>query len=305
MRHGKTNLQFRSGPGGAVGAFLLLLACLAPGPAQAQLLHLDPPVWSSAADTVTTGSFLVEMDRFEEPEFGWSADRLLLTLVLPTGRDGAYFVRMPYVVFDRKDVSLFARWPWLEGEQEDTRFRDERRVSSFGQLEVGMDRRREWPLLGPVQFAGSIGLPVGSDRLYPLSSVSFPLRAQLRRSLAVSRGVVLALGAGTLYNIDSGGSRLDSAAFPNGWQGNIALQIGTDRERRLVVDYRHEDRDGRRSALLGVACHVPWTAEGAWGLRVERQLAGTLDRYAAWRFCLSWRFDQLRPEGDDAKPVLP
>lgn len=60
----------------------------------------------------------------------------------------------------------------------------------------------------------------------------------------------------------------------------------------LTWDYR--DEQGRRSQLVGLQAWLPWTADGAVGLKVAREVAGTRDRHAEWRFALAWRLDSPR-----------
>jgi hypothetical protein len=272
---------------------LLGVLVLCPGfvsGAAAQMLHLDPIPWSIPADSTSSKALIVEVSRFEESKFGWAGDRLMLTLVLPAGEDATTFVRIPYVMFDRGDVSLFSRWPWVQGEAEVDTFWSERRVSSFGQIEVGANGRADWPLLGGIHYGGAIGLPVGTDRLYPLSSISVPIRVEGRKDFALDSRFHLALSAGYLYNLDSGSDLLDATAFPGGWRWGSSLSLLGGRNRRVILDYDHQNRDGRRSQLAGIQCWLPWSKDGSWSARVERQLAGSLDRYATWRFVLAWRF---------------
>lgn len=275
---------------------------LVPG-ASAQMLRLDPIPWAVPTDSTSSQAFVVEMSRFEEPKFGWAANRLMLTLVLPAGEEGSYFVRMPFVTFDRGDVSLFGRWPWIQGEAEVDTFWTERRVSSFGQIEAGMNARVDWPVLGQIYYGGAIGLPTGSDRLYPISSISIPIRAEGRKDIALGSRVHLALSLGGLYNIDSSSDLLDPRAFPGGWRSGAALSLLGGRDRRLILDYDHQDREGHRSQLVGLQCWLPWTSDGSWSLRLERELAGSLDRFASWRFSASWRIENplSRPHGGESE----
>ena len=270
----------------------------------AQMLHLDPIPWFVPADSTSSQALIVEVSRFQEPKFDWSADRLQLMLILPAGSGGTFFVRIPHVTFDKGDVPLFSRWPWVQGEALADTFWTERRVSSFGQLELGVNSLRRFPLLGETHYGGAIGLPVGTDRLYPYSSVSFPLRVEIRKDLRLRRRTHLALEAGYLYNLDSGSDLLDPMAFANGWRCGAALSLYGGRNRRIVLDLNHENRDGHLSTLTGLEAWLPWSADGSWSLRVDRELAGSLDRYATWRFSVSWRFDnpRHRPGYEETKP---
>jgi len=294
----------RPSPGTLAVPFFALLVALLPTLAFAQMLHLDPVPWTAVADSTAGPALVVEVTRFEESKFDWSADRIQLTLMLPMGDRGEIFVRMPHCTVDFGSTSLLSRWPWVEGEEEavaaiDT-FWTERRVSSFGQLEVGADRWADWPLLGRTHYGAALGLPVGTDRLYPFSSVSFPLRLEVRKVLELQPGRLLFLEAGYLYNVDSGQDRLDETAFADGWRGGAVLQLGRGRTKRLLVDYHYENREGRRSQTAGLQIQLPWLVDGSWGLRADRELAGSLNRYAEWRFSLVWRFATTLPEAQAA-----
>ena len=288
-----------------LAVFFLLLFFFGPvNGGMAQMLHLDPIPWSVPADSTSSQALIVEAARFQETKFDWAVDRLLLTLILPAGSNGTFFLRMPHVTFDMGDVPLFSRWPLIQGEAEVDTFWTERRVSSFGQLEVGVNSLHDLPHVHRIHYGAAIGLPVGTDRLYPLSSVSFPLRVEVRKDLVLRRGAHLALGAGYLYNIDSGSDLLDSTAFPDGWRWGAALSLFGGRNRRVVLDYDQQNRKGHRSMLAGLQVWLPWSDDGSWGLRVDRELAGSLDRYADWRFALSWRFGdpQHRPGYEEPEP---
>ncbi|MBU8870606.1 MAG: hypothetical protein KOO60_07070 [Gemmatimonadales bacterium] len=289
----------------AVLFLLFFLVCPA-SDSFAQMLNLDPIPWSVPADSTSSQAFIIEVARFEETTFDWAADRLQLTLILPAGLKGTYFLRMPHITFDKGDIPLFSRWPGVQGEAVVDTFWTENRVSSFGQIEAGANSWVDWPLVGRIHYGGAIGLPVGSDRLYPISSVSFPLRGEIRKDLELVPGVHLALSAGSLYNLDSGSDLLDPQAFPNGQRWGAALSLYGGPNRRIVLDYDQQNREGRRSTLVGLQGWLPWSDDGSWGLRVDRQLGGSIDSCATWRVALSWRFDNARhrPGYEEPDPEL-
>ena len=56
---------------------------------------------------------------------------------------------------------------------------------------------------------------------------------------------------------------------------------------------------------MGVQGWVPWTADGSVGLKIARELQGSLDRPADWYFSLSWRFDSPKyRQGLEEKPEV-
>lgn len=296
-----------------VGILLFLLPAL---PATAQMVHLDPMLWTAPTDSLAGPSLEIRIDRFEEPKFDWAADRLLATLRLPVSPTAGFFVRLPHATFDFGDTPLFQRWPWLEpvAEDEDVivpevdEFWSERRVTSFGQIEIGGDRRTSWPWLGEFAYGGALGLPTGSDRLYPISSISFPIRLEMRKTALLRSALQLDLDAGGLVHVDSGGDTLDEGAFPGGWHAGAALRLGPAQGRRLLLEFDHQDREGRLAQRAGVALVLPRGERSSWTLQVDRELAGSLDRFAAWRFSIAWRLDhrsRVLPEPETAAEPEP
>lgn len=278
------------------GPLAFLLAALCNSPAPAQMVHLDPMLWTAPTDSLAGPSLEIRVDRFEEPKFGWAADRVLATLRLPVGPKAGFFVRLPHATFDFGDTPLFSRWPWLEppleeGEEGTGEFRSERRVTSFGQIEVGGDRRARWPGLGEFAYGGALGLPTGTDRLYPISSISFPVRLEVRKSLEAGRSLQLDLDGGGLIHIDSGDELLDEKAFPGGWHAGLGLRLGAAQGRHLRLEFDHQDREGRLARRATAALVLPRGERSSLRLRVDRELAGSLDRFAAWRFSIAWRLD--------------
>lgn len=280
-----------------LAALLAVLGAL-PRAAAAQLLHLDELPWFCPADSTSRQALLVEADRFEDPRWDWSADRLLVTAILPAGSRSAFFVRMPHVSFDTGDTRVLERWPALAGEAEGIEtWPDQRRISSFGQLEAGVLTGLHPPGLGPWTLGAALGLPTGSDRLYPLSSVSMPLRLVLDKGLPLSGTLSGRLRLGWLRNMASGQDYLDASAFPGGTRVGLALVWLRGRNARLLASFDREEREGRRSERVGGEAWLPWTRHGSLGLKAARELAGSGDRAAAWIFGLAWRFDdpEYRP----------
>jgi hypothetical protein len=269
-----------------VAFFLCLLST-----ASAQLLHLDPLPWTAPPDSLSRQALEVQIDRFQDDKFGWSGNRLLLTVVLPGGDSGTYFVRMPHVNFDYGEVSLFNRWSWIRGEETDPSWPGESRTASFGQLEVGSVGNVTLPYIGPSQYGLALGLPTGSDRIFPLSSTSLPFRVELRKRMALGTMNDIGFTAGYLMHMGSGKGILDDSAFPSGSHAAIQVTKRWDKNKKLILSYDIESRDGRKSQLLGVQAWMPWTDAGRLGFSAARQLQGSLDRFAKWQFSIIWRFD--------------
>jgi hypothetical protein len=236
----------------------------------------------------------VEVNRFHDPKFNWNVNRIFLTAVLPAGDDATFFLRIPHLTFDTGDTSLASRWPWVIGEEGQNGWPYEKRISSFGQIEVGVTGPASLPLLGGLDYALALGLPVGSDKVYPFSSVSLPLRMELKKIIPLGRTTHLGFVAGYLSNMDSGGDYLTPSAFPSGYHLGSAVDLYRGRGRRFGLTYDFQDRESRQSQLAGVQWWLPWGADGSLGLKVGRELEGTLNRPAAWYFTLAWRLDSAR-----------
>ncbi len=278
-------------PWGLVSLLMVFWALLAPRGANAQLMHLDALPWFTPADSTSRLALIIEVNRFHDPKFDWNLNRILLTAVLPAGDDATFFLRLPHMTFDTGGISVANRWPWVIGEDGRNGWPHENRISSFGQIEVGVTGPVHLPLSGVVDYALAVGLPTGSDRVYPFSSVSLPLRVELRKIIPLGRTTHLGLVAGYLSNMDSTKDFLVSTAFPSGYHLGAAVDFYKGRGSRLGLTYDFQDRKSRRSQLAGVQWWLPWGSDGSLGFKVGRELQGTLDRPAAWYFTLAWRLD--------------
>jgi hypothetical protein len=254
-------------------------------------MHLDPLPYFTSADSTSRLALQVDVDRFSDAKFNWTLNRMLLTAILPAGDAGIFFLRLPLLRFDTGETPVGARWPWVLGPDGQDGWPYESSISSFGKIEVGTVGPFSLPFVGGLDYGLALGLPTGADRTYPFSAKSIPLRIQVRKPVAVTAGVQAGFGAGYLVHMDSGDDFLDPIAFPSGsWLGASLAGFGRRGARwQLSWDYRNEN--DRKSQLVGVQGWVPWAASGAVGLKIARELQGSLDRPAAWYFSISWRLD--------------
>jgi len=266
-----------------VSLAVLLLA----SPAAGQLMHLDPIPFFTQADSTSRLALVVDADRFWDEKFGWTANRLLLTAVLPAGDRSAWFLRLPHVSFDTGSVPLSARWPWVLGVDGQDGWPHDQRVTSLGKIEVGVTG----PVVPGVDYGVALGLPTGSDRLYPMSSLSIPLRVQGRGRVGIGRGLQGGVLLGYLLHMDSGRHELASPAFPGGYQFGVLLDAHGSHRRRGQLTWDLRQDGGRQSQLVGISGWFPWTDAGSVGLKVAHEIRGSLDRPSAWYVTLSWRFD--------------
>lgn len=274
---------------------LLLLTVLMSNPVQAQILYLDDMPFFAPADSTSRLALVTEFNRFEDQKFKWSVNRLLVTIMLPAGKEAMYFVRMPFTSFDTGEVSLFSRWPWVQGSSEVEGWPNGQRITSLGQPEIGATGPTGISFLRNTNYSVALGLPVGTDRLYPFGSISIPFRLELQKVIPWSADKQLGLNLGYLKNMNSAKDYLlGEMAFPSGFHLGGVLNWYRGRGSRLALSYDYHNREGRKSQLLGVQAWVPWTDDGSVGFKVSRELQGTLDTPAAWYFTVSFRLDSNR-----------
>lgn len=292
---------FKCGPGWYLFTLLGVLLGLSFGVSQpvcAQMSHLDELPWFAPADSTSRLALIIDLDRTADSKFGWYSNRLQLTCVLPAGRQGAFFVRMPYVVFDTGQIPVVGRWPWIRGEKAVGDWPHEQRISSFGRPELGVIGPLDLPGFGRIRYGVGLGLPAGSDELYPISSKSFPLRFEGRKYIVDSPGVRVGATAGYVLDMASGGKKLTDAAFPSGYHLGLNLDRILGRGQRWSATWDYHNRSGHKSQLVGAQIWLPWTQEGSLGFKVAREVQGSLDRAAQWYFTVSIRLDSepFRPK---------
>lgn len=274
---------------------LVLIVCA--GTSRAQLPHLDPMPHFTPADSTSRLAGIFEIDRNEDPEFGWSLNRFMATAILPAGSSAAWFLRLPVMTFDTGDVAVRQRWPWILGEEADEGWPNEKIVSGFGQIEVGVTGPMGFWFFEKWRYGVGLGLPTARNDIYPWAAGGMPFRFELRPGWDLHGGRYLWLRGGVVLHADATGNELDPTAFPDGFQLGAEFAWYLDRGRRWTVGYDYDNREGRRSQLVTLAAWFPWSDLASVGLRVRAELQGTLDRPALWYFTLGFRFDG-RPAAD-------
>jgi hypothetical protein len=214
---------------------------------------------------------------------------------------------MSHLGFDNGGRSALHRWPDISGPQEDFQWPTETSITSFGQPEVGATGPVALGGLTHWQYGVALGLPVGTDRLYPFASVSLPFRVALRKTFDLSVRSQLAATGTYLMNMDSGKDLLDESAFPNGWQLGLSYSWYRGRGSRLLATYDLKNLDGRKSEIVGLQSWWSWTDDGSVGVKISRDLSGSQHRPALWYFTVAWRFDSpsRRPAAEAAAAAAP
>ncbi len=287
LLHGRT--------GAALLAMALAVGCA--GAAVAQMPHLDPIPWFTSADSTSRQALILDLERFDDGDTRWAVNRVGLTVVLPAGARSTWFLRTSYLRLDTAKLPLGERWPEVLGSETAPNWPGETITSEFGHLEVGATGAVALPSLSSWRYGVALGLPSGSNRAYPFSSTSLPLRLQLRRGLELGAGSYLWLQGGYLAHLDATGDVLADTAFPNGFQVGAEWAWYRGRGSRLTFGYDLEDRDGRRSQIVGAAFWVPWGDVGSVGLRARYEFEDESHRSSVWYGALSVRFDGSRDDG--------
>ncbi|MCP4573043.1 MAG: hypothetical protein GY838_11870 [bacterium] len=284
----------------AVVAAVLAVLLIGPAASRAQLPHLDPLPWFAPADSTVRRALIVDLDRFDDSATDWAVNRLHLTITLPAGQAAAWFLRASYLRLDTGSGLAGERWPDALGAETAAGWPGERISNGFGPLEVGVTGPVRLPFLGDWRLAAGMGLPSGSNRLYPFSSTSLPVRFQLRHGLDLGSARLWMQGGGVAH-LDATGDDLADTSFPSGYTLGTEVAWYRGRGSRSTLGYDFEDRGGRRSQLVTAALWFPWRDDTSVGLRVRRELEGDEHRPAAWYFTVSWRFEGARMEEPEAE----
>jgi len=272
-------------------ALIVCAVFLRPDPSAAQMMHLDDLPWFAAPDSTSRLAFVAEVGHFEDRKWGWEANRIMVTAILPAGDFARFYLRGSHVSFNAGDTPLLTRWPWIRGEEAEEDWPGGNKQSSFGSPEIGVTGPLEFSFLDHWQYGVGLGLPVGSDRIYPFGSTSLPLRIDLRKVFFADGPTNVTLTGGKLMHMSSGKKLLSEEAFPSGYRLGAAVHRYWGPGRSLILSWDYQYRQGAESHLPAVQGWLPWTDNGAVGARLACELAGTLDRPAQWYVSLMWRFD--------------
>lgn len=289
---------------------VLLLGALSGGdarPTPAQVHHLAEAPWHALDTGPRRRGVEMSWQQAIEPGVGWRSDRLGLVVLMPLGRQATAFVRADYLRFDTGDRPVFARWPQLQpadqqgSDAADSGWPHEAVINGFGRPEFGLLTPLTLPLVGRGDLGLQVGLPIGTDRLYPLSAACIPLRADWRRTVVTTGALHARLRVGSERTFSTLGDELEADAYPNGWR--YALQVGSPPGRPhgwQIAWTARELEDGRHERRVSLGGWLPLPDGHLLLVQAMRSLGDRTDRHATWIFGLTWHLGSPPPDEDPA-----
>lgn len=293
----------------AVLVVLVWGECLLPCPLLAQVHHLDEAPWH----VLDAGPSRQGVDFFwihgRDPATDWSHDRLGLTIFLPVGARGLFFLREDHVRFDTGEQPVLSRWPQVQPvdpdapDAGDPDWPGESILKGFGRPEVGLFMPMRLPLLGAGHLNLTAGLPVGDDRLYPFAPACLPLRLDWRRTVFAEQAALrAAIRVGWERTYTAFGEELDAEAFPGGWRYGLEVRTGDSLAGGLKLAWNaRELADQRHHRDLTLAGWLPLGGGHRVQLQATRSFAEKVHRHAAWSIGLTWHL--AGPFQEDAPPA--
>jgi hypothetical protein len=279
-----------------------LLVALAGAPSRAQVPRLDPAPWYAVTDSTTRRGVVFGLDRFWDDDTGWSVGRLGITVTAPLGLRSVYFLRAHAMRFDTGERPVLTRWPGLRGEGAQDDWPGSVSPSGLARPELGLIVPLPLPLAGLTDAAITMGLPLGSDALYPFSAGSWPLRIDVRRTWRRGTAWRGAIKVGAETTFDSSDDVLTADAFPSGWcfAAEAAWQPATWRQ--FAVAFEERRLAGHAICRATLAAWLPLGDESDVGLVLARELGIRADRAATNEVSLLWRFAGLSvPEAGESR----
>ncbi len=287
----------------AGAACVILIGLFAAPAARAQVPRLDDLPWTAVADTASRRALTVSADRSWDNLTHWTASRLGLMATLPAGREGAVFLRVHLVHFDRDDLPALERWPQVAGEStaDDPTWPRARYITSWGQMQIGIVMPARLPLVGHARMGILVGLPVGKEELYPFGSTSLPLVLDLRRGWRVTPAVEIALRAGIESTLDAAGDALAPDAFPDGHRFGAEAIWEPRTGRSFHVSFLERSFGGHATRRITAACWFPLHTRHMCGVAYTRDLGERSDRAGTDEVAVFWRFAGTPPAPPSAQ----
>jgi hypothetical protein len=283
---------------------LVLFSLIAAMPATtgAQVHHLQDIPWHVVGGESRRLGVELTWVQYREPRYRWHADRVGIGFYIPLGGRGCFFLREDYMRFDTAGRSVFDRWPMArsadleEPDPGDSDWPYESIINGFGRPEIGLVLPLNVPLLGHGHLGMRGGLPIGTNRLYPLSAGCLPLSADWRASRRISGFLEAAARIGYERTFASSGDELHESAFPQGWRYGFEIGTRVDRSRGVSISWSARELEGGR--------HLRRLALGGWlplgqGHKVRllavRDLGDPVHRLSTWTVGLTWHLAPFQP----------
>lgn len=273
-----------------------------PAAAAAQIHHLAELPWHvTAADGGRRGVELSWQQDLDSSSH-WRADRFGLSVRVPLGARGLFFLSGDYLRFDTAALPARQRWPRLEPTGQDapanpdSNWPGEAIINGFGRPELGLIFPFVLPLAGQGMLGLRAGLPIGTDRLYPLSCACLPLSCDWRAARILRGRWQAAVRVGLEHTFASAGDELSDQAFPGGWRYGGELGQEETRERGFCLSWSaRELAGGRHGRSLALSGWLPLGEGHQLRLQVARDCGDRADRFAQWSMRLSWHLAGLPP----------
>lgn len=269
-------------------------------PAAAQIHHVEDPPWHALGSDALRRGVEMTWQQVREPRSGWHTDRLGLTFLAPLGERGLFFLRGQYIRFDTAGSSALARWPHIGAkgpesvDNADPEWPFESIINDFARPELGLILPWRLPLLGEGHLGLQAGLPIGTDRLYPMSAGCLPLALDWRAIRGGSTGWRAAGRIGVERTFSSSGDDLDEGAFPGGLRYGFEFGRRHDQSHGVNMAWSARELDGGRHARrLEFSGWLPVGRKHFLRLHVARDLGRQTDRLATWTVGVAWHLAAL------------
>lgn len=305
----------------AVLAFVPILTVLIAGGSGtavvAQVHQIDDAPWPLFDAGGPRGGVALSWQRARDDATRWRLDRLGFLVLMPAGERSLMYLRVSYLRLDTADLPALARWPQIRHESlappQPGRpdWPAEAIVNGVGRPEFGFMTPLKLPLAGPGALSLLAGLPLGSDRVYPVAASCLPLVADWRRTVTIAPALHLDARLGWEQTFSFLADEIDGDAFPSGWRHGARLGSPADHKRGLWLGYAaRELTAGRHQRDVMLGGWLPIGGRHRMLLHASRSLDDRDHRWAAWSLTVTWHLagllaDTTEPAGARGQIATP
>jgi hypothetical protein len=193
--------------------------------------------------------------------------------------------------FHTGKASVLERWPWLAGDEVEWGWPYEKRVVGIVRFEIGVVGRLGLPAAGGGWFSVALGSPVSRDELYPFTSASFPLRLAIRKPVPLGSALRVNLDAGFVLDLSSTRGNLQPMAFSDGYMLGAGFEWSPGSRHLITLAWNTKQLQYASDTFASCRWWIPWGANHALGLGLEREIANSPDRTHLSLVTLTWRLN--------------